>query len=172
MPEVVAGLPSLVQVALRPHRDVHQVRVVADRVAILGAASLQLAAADARSGTSVERPEDDDVVGLAGGHGARPLADYVAGRLPAVLEIERPAQPRQRQRRGQGTAANAVVEHHEAAHAVDLGSVKAGVREGGTGRFHGQVEHAAPGALAERRISHARDRRLAHAVPSQKFNCR
>ena len=56
--QVLRVLTGLGEEALRPHCDVHEVRAVADRVAVLPAAAGELHAAHPRAGPPLHRPVD------------------------------------------------------------------------------------------------------------------
>ena len=92
--EVVVVLAGLDQEPSGPHRAVHEVGVVADRVAVLGAEPGELHGADPGAAAAVHGPVDEDVVGLPGVDERRGEPDQLAGGLPAELA-----------RRGRGAAA-------------------------------------------------------------------
>ena len=100
--ELALALAGFVQVTLRPHRHVHQVGLVADRVAVGPAKTGKVHGSDPRAGAPVHRPVHEYMVRLSAADRLRGQVHEMAGGLAAEREIEHEPQVTQRQRGGDG----------------------------------------------------------------------
>ena len=123
-------LARLEQEAVGPHRDVHEVGVVADRVAARRAAAVELHGADAGPLAAVQRPEARARCAPGRSRPPSPPARR-GGTAPGRRGRGRPTKRNSGhgQRGGHGLARHRVVHRPEAGDAVDLAGGEAGVVE-------------------------------------------
>ncbi len=120
--QVFGALAGLGEEALGPHRDVHEVGAVADRIAVLAAPTGEFHAADPGPRTPFHGAVDQHRLGLPGCHRRGRLGDQVARRLTAEIDVEREAHLRQPEHGRDRLGRHRVVHHHEARDAVDVGA--------------------------------------------------